>query len=67
MMVRLVARSPNLTRTVSVCAGSKVPAIAYGTGSLGKGDSTVFYVDEALDAGFLHIGAFISVSTNGLC
>lgn len=49
---------------LNVCLGRTIPSIAYGTWTLGNGQSTIDNVDQALDTGFDHIGkASLSVST----
>ncbi|TFK87197.1 Aldo/keto reductase [Polyporus arcularius HHB13444] len=35
--------------------GTSIPSVAYGTWTLGNGDQTVNYVDEAISVGFAHI------------
>ncbi|EIM83189.1 Aldo/keto reductase [Stereum hirsutum FP-91666 SS1] len=35
--------------------GAKIPSIAFGTGSVWKGQDVVTYIDQALEAGFSHI------------
>ncbi len=42
----------------SCLVGTEIPSIAYGTGSLGKGQGTVDKVDQAISVGFNHIGMY---------
>jgi diketogulonate reductase-like aldo/keto reductase len=44
--------------------GHSIPGIAFGTGSLRKGQESIDQVGQAIDAGFNHIGAFCSTRTN---
>lgn len=39
-----------------VHVGRSIPSLAFGTGSLGNGQSTIDTVDQALGTGFVHIG-----------
>ncbi|THH00029.1 hypothetical protein EW026_g2415 [Hermanssonia centrifuga] len=41
--------------TLKLSDGTEIPSIAYGTGSLGKGQGTVDKVDQAISVGFNHI------------
>ncbi|KAF8625998.1 hypothetical protein AX17_006721 [Amanita inopinata Kibby_2008] len=41
--------------TMTLNDGNKIPAIAYGTGSVMKGKDVAPYVEQALDCGFSHI------------
>ncbi|KDQ62685.1 hypothetical protein JAAARDRAFT_171241 [Jaapia argillacea MUCL 33604] len=41
--------------TVTLNDGNKIPAIAFGTGSVWKGHSVTEYVEQAIETGFSHI------------
>lgn len=46
--------------TLRIRLGNAIPSIAFGTWTLGNGQSSVDQVDQALSVGFSHIGTFIT-------